>query len=159
MTRVLITGMWGTGKSTLLDELAARGYKTVDTDYGDYYELVDGERLWRTDRIEALLRTTPADSGQVLFVQGNTRNLGTFYPSFEHVVLLSAPVEVLIDRLTNRTMNPYGKDPAELAETLQYVQTVEPLLRASATLEVVTTIPVHRVADTVLAHVLPQQQT
>jgi uridine kinase len=158
MTRVLITGMSGTGKSTLLDELSARGYPTVDTDYGDYYELVDGEPLWRTDRIEALLRTTPADSGQVLFVQGTTRNLGAFYPWFEHIVLLSAPADVLIERLTTRTTNTYGKDPAELAETLRYVETVEPLLRASATLEVVTTIPVWQVADAVLAHVLPQQQ-
>jgi broad-specificity NMP kinase len=155
MTRVLITGMSGTGKSTLLDELSARGYPTVDT---DYYELVDGEPLWRTDRIEALLRTTPADSGQVLFVQGTTRNLGAFYPWFEHIVLLSAPADVLIERLTTRTTNTYGKDPAELAETLRYVETVEPLLRASATLEVVTTIPVWQVADAVLAHVLPQQQ-
>lgn len=62
---------------------------------------------------------------------------------------------MLIDRLTNRTTNPYGKDPAELAETLGYVKTVEPLLRASATLEVVTTVPVAEVADAVLAHVLP----
>jgi shikimate kinase len=157
MTRVLITGMSGTGKSTLLDELSARGYPTVDTDYGDYYELVDGEPLWRADRIEALLRTHSVNGGDVLFVQGTTRNQGAFYPWFEHIVLLSAPVEVLIERLTNRTTNPYGKDPAELAQTLQYVDTVEPLLRASATLEVVTTIPASQVADTVLAHVLPQQ--
>lgn len=157
MTRVLITGMSGTGKTTLLDELSARGYPTVDTDYGDYYELVDGERLWRTERIEALLRATAADSGQVLFVQGTTRNQGAFYPWFEHIVLLSAPIAVLIERLTTRTTNPYGKDPTELAETLQYVQTVEPLLRSGATLEVVTTVAVSQVADTVLAHVMPQQ--
>ena len=94
----------------------------------------------------------------MLFVQGTTRNQGAFYPWFQHIVLLSAPADVLIERLTNRTTNPYGKDPAELAETLQYVETVEPLLRASATLEVVTTIPVSQVADTVLGHVLLNQQ-
>ena len=33
MARVLITGMSGAGKSTVLGELAARGYRTVDTDY------------------------------------------------------------------------------------------------------------------------------
>jgi len=155
MKRVLITGMSGTGKSTLLDELAARGYRTVDTDYGDYYEVVDGERLWRPERVEELLNDVPTDAADVLFVQGTTRNQGAFYPMFDHVVLLSAPVEVLIDRLTNRLTNPYGKNSAELAETLEYVETVEPLLRASATFEVVTTIPVPEVADAVLAHVLP----
>jgi shikimate kinase len=154
MTRVLITGMSGVGKSALLDELARRGYRTVDTDYGDFYEQVDGERLWRRDRIEALLRSAPSGSKDLLFVQGTTRNQGSFYPWFDDVVLLSAPIEELIRRLTTRTTNPYGKDPAELAETLEYVETVEPLLRASATLEVVTTVPVSEVADVVLAHVL-----
>ena len=57
-------------------------------------------------------------------------------------------------RTIRRITNPYGKDPGELAETLGYIQTVEPLLRRSATLEVVTTIPVTLVADLVLEHVL-----
>ena len=90
----------------------------------------------------------------VLFVHGTTRNQVLFYPRFHHIVLLSAPPEILARRLATRTTNPYGKNPAELAETLQYQQTVEPLLRASATLEVVTTVPVARVADIVLDHVL-----
>ena len=47
MKRVLITGMSGTGKSSLLDELAARGYRTVDTDYGGYFQVIGGESLWR----------------------------------------------------------------------------------------------------------------
>jgi hypothetical protein len=79
---------------------------------------------------------------------------GLFYPRFDHIVLLSAPAGVLVERLTTRTTNPYGKDPAEIAETLEYQQTVEPSLRAAATLEVVTTVPVARVADIVLERVL-----
>ena len=47
MARVLITGMSGAGKSSVLQELARRGYRVVDTDYGDYHETADGERLWR----------------------------------------------------------------------------------------------------------------
>jgi adenylate kinase family enzyme len=152
--RVLITGMSGAGKSTLLDELAARGYRTADTDYGDYFQTVDGERLWRADRISALLSSATDELAGVLFVQGTTRNQALFYHRFDHIVLLSAPPQILAARLAARTTNPYGKDPAELAETLRYKQTVEPLLRASATLEVITTIPVGGVADIVLDHVL-----
>lgn len=153
MKRVLVTGMSGVGKSSLLEELAARGYAAVDTDYGDFHEVVDGERLWRRDRVEAVLGTASAGEADVLFVQGTVRNQSSYYEWFDHIVLLSAPVEVLIERLSTRTTNPYGKDPAELAETLEYVRTVEPLLRRSATLEVVTTVPVAEVADIVLRHV------
>jgi shikimate kinase len=149
MTRVLITGMSGVGKSSLLDELSRRGYRTVDTDHGDYHQSVDGESLWREDRIAALL-----SSDGPLFVQGTTRNQVVFYPLFDHIVLLSAPAEVLVDRLRSRTTNPYGKDPADVAETLGYLETVEPLLRQAATLEVVTTVPVEQVADIVVAHCL-----
>jgi shikimate kinase len=155
MKRVLVTGMSGTGKTSLLEELAARGHRTVDTDYGGYFEVVDGERLWRADRINALLDGAPDERPGALFVQGTTRNQGNFYPRFHHIVLLSAPPEVMIQRLATRTTNPYGKDPRELAETLRNQQTVEPLLRASATLEVITTIPVAQVADLVLRHVSP----
>ena len=154
MKRVLVTGMSGTGKSSLLAELAARGYRAVDTDYGGYFHVVDGESLWREDRISALLSSAPDELSGVLFVQGTTRNQVLFYSRFDHIVLLSAPPGVLAERLASRTTNPYGKDPAELAETLRYQRTVEPLLRASATLEVVTTVPVAQVADIVLGHVL-----
>jgi shikimate kinase len=151
VARVLITGMSGVGKSSLLAELARRGHRTVDTDYGDYHETVDGEQLWREDRIAALLAE---DGSGPLFVQGTTRNQVVFYPRFDHIVLLSAPADVLVERLTKRTTNPYGKDPAEVAETLGYLETVEPLLREAATLEVVTTVPVGQVADLVVAHCL-----
>ena len=111
MKRVLITGMSGAGKSSLLHELAARGYRTVDTDYGDYFQVIDGESLWREDRISALLSSAPDELPGVLFDRGTTRNQVLFYPRFDHISLLSAPPEVLAERLATRATNPYGKDP------------------------------------------------
>jgi RNase adaptor protein for sRNA GlmZ degradation len=152
----MVTGMYGTGTSTLLAELADRGYWTVDTDYGDFFETVDGESLWIEARIEELLAAD--DPRGVLFVAGTTRNQVTFYPRFDHVVLLSAPEDVIVERLRTRTTNPFGRDADELAAVLDDLARVEPLLRAAASVEVVTTARVADVADAVLDHVLQERQ-
>jgi shikimate kinase len=152
MKRILLTGMSGTGKSTLIAALAARGYKAVDTDADTWCAWVrdtDGEPdwVWREDRMRALLATEDAD---VLFVSGCKTNQGRFYPQFDHVILLSAPVPVLLERLASRTTNPYGKKPEELAQILAHVRSVEPLLRRTASLEVDTNAPVAVVVETIL---------
>jgi dephospho-CoA kinase len=127
MARVLVTGMSGAGKSTLLHVLAERGHLTVDTDY-DGWTLADGR--WDAARMSELLAREPG-----LVVAGTVDNQGDFYDRFDHVVLLSAPLDVLIERVSSRTQNPYGRTAAEQAEIAQYVQAVEPLLRRTATIE------------------------
>jgi dephospho-CoA kinase len=158
MKRVLITGMSATGKSTVIAALAARGYRTVDTDYGGWSELVDvsatdrrsvvaREWLWHEDRIAQLLAT---EEGDVLFVSGTVRNQVSFYGRFDHIVLLTAPASVTIERLANRTNNPYGKDPEQLAEVLALKETVEPALRRAADLEIDTSAPLDDVVTRIL---------
>ena len=150
MTVVLVTGMSGTGKSTALLELARRGHRVVDTDDDGWNEdlpLADGsgsERLWREDRIDALL-TEHSDGA--LFVSGCVSNQGTFYPRFDAIVLLSAPAEVILERVASRETNDYGKTDAERDLILHHLATVEPLLRAGATAEIDTRRPVDEVAD------------
>ncbi|GAA1978627.1 hypothetical protein GCM10009838_44290 [Catenulispora subtropica] len=39
MTRVPVTGMSGTGKTTLLEELGRRGHRVVDAGCGDFHEV------------------------------------------------------------------------------------------------------------------------
>jgi predicted ATPase len=46
VTVVFVTGMSGTGKSSALAELARRGHRVVDTDYGGWIE-GEAEPLWR----------------------------------------------------------------------------------------------------------------
>jgi GNAT superfamily N-acetyltransferase len=133
--------MSGVGKSTLLAELRRRGRRTVETDEGDWCG-PDGR--WDEPRMTELLA-----AGRDLVVCGTVENQGEFYDRFEHVVLLSAPLEVLLSRVTSRTTNPYGKTPAQRAEIERYLRSVEPLLRRGATLELDGRRPVGELADAV----------
>jgi len=147
MTTVLITGMSGTGKSTALRALAARGHRTVDTDtdaWCRWVTLPDGSTdwIWREQEMTSLL--TDGRPG-ALFVAGCKSNQGRFYPLFDQVVLLSAPAEVLLARVAARTDNPYGKSPAQRAEILENLALVEPLLRATATAEIDASAPVDEI--------------
>jgi RNase adaptor protein for sRNA GlmZ degradation len=143
-TAILITGMSGSGKSTVLAELTTRGFHTVDTDYGDWIDAGGGERLWRADRIDALLRE-PREVP--LFVAGTVANQGGFYPRFAEIVLLSAPLPVLLDRIATRTNNPFGRTESERRRIIADTEVVEPLLRARATVEIDTRAPLTEVVD------------
>ena len=130
MARVLITGMSGTGKSTALAELEQRGFRVVDTDEPPWSEWseADGGYVWREDLVAELLA---GDDGPTLYVSGTVSNQGRFYDRFDAVVLLSAPAEVLLQRIASRTTNDYGKSDRERELILQHVAEVEPLLRAT----------------------------
>jgi broad-specificity NMP kinase len=160
--RVLITGVSGTGKSTVTAALAARGYRAVDGDDPEFSELVDvpeetltglgsgTDWVWREDRIRDLL--SGHDVG-TLFVSGSSPNQGKFYAQFDHVVLLVAPPGLIADRLATRTTNDFGKNPEQLARALRIQQEVEPMLRRSADLELDTTAPLDDVVAAILRHV------
>jgi dephospho-CoA kinase len=147
VTVVLVTGMSGTGKSSVLAELARRGHRVVDTDYGGWcveMPLAEGSELvWDGERIGTLL---DEHTEGPLFIQGCVSNQGRFYPRFDAVVLLSAPLEVILERVATRETNNYGKSDAERAEIVHYHGTVEPRLRAGATAEIDTRKPVAEVA-------------
>ncbi len=91
-----------------------------------------------------------SEDTDVLFVAGCEENQARFHARFDHIILLSAPLEVLMGRLAARTSNPYGKDPGELRRIIDDVEAVEPLLRRVADHEVRTTISLNEVVTAIL---------
>ena len=83
----------------------------------------------------------------VLYVSGCKSNQGRFYDRFAAVVLLSAPAGTILERIRTRDTNDYGKSAAERRQVLHDLETVEPLLRATSTVELDTCRPLSGVAD------------
>jgi dephospho-CoA kinase len=153
MSNVLVTGMSGIGKSTALAELGRRGFDVVDTDSLSWIRWTpatadaEGEWVWREDRIADLLACCREGT---LYVSGCRSNQGKFYDRFDAVVLLSAPYEVIMDRVRSRTTNDFGKGPGERERILSDLRSVEPLLRATATHEIDATKPPDEVVDALI---------
>jgi shikimate kinase len=143
--------MSGTGTSTVTGRLAELGYRAFDLDEPHWSEHDEsGDWIWREDRVRRLL---DEDDHDLLFVSGCPTNQVKFYDRFDHIVLLSAPREVIVERVRSRTNNDYGKRPGELDEILENLETVEPRLRRVASFEVDTRAPVDDVVATILDRV------
>jgi dephospho-CoA kinase len=154
MTIVLVTGMSGTGKSSALAELSRRGYRTLNTDEAGWTRLVESteylggaEPLWIEDRMAELLDSTQDGT---LFVSGCVRNQVKFYERFDAIVLLSAPADLILERIATRT-NPFGRTPEERERILHDLKTVEPLLRQSCTHELDASRSIREVVEDLIA--------
>jgi hypothetical protein len=134
--------------------------RAIDTDSDEWSEWVVGsasdqsgpratepDLIWREDRIQRLLSSDDVD---VLFVSGCKSNQVKFYEQFDQIILLTAPHRVLVERLAIRTGNPYGKHPDELARIVRHLQTIEPRLRAAASVEMDTSGPIDQVIQAIL---------
>ena len=159
MKRVLITGMSGTGKSSVIQELAARGYQAYDLDTPEWSEWIDTDPrdmltpaqgkdwVWRVDRVKALL-SKPEDGTQ--FISGCAENMMRLFPLIDAVILLSAPVATIMERLAKRSPGSHGGGAEERQKVADLISTIEPLLRQSADYEIDTRRPIYATVDEIL---------
>jgi shikimate kinase len=159
MKRVLITGMSGTGKTAVIRELASRGYPAHDLDTPEWSEWIDAapsdgltpvqgkDWVWREDRVRALL-SGPGDG--TLFVSGCAENMSRLFPLIDCIILLSAPVATIVERLEARSPGGYGHAADERRKVVDLIATIEPLLRQAADREIDTRKPVRATVDEIL---------
>lgn len=165
--RYLITGVAGTGKSTITHELRRRGLAAYDTEEGfSYYaDKQTGERAIRPatptpewyeqhHRIfdeKVLMNLFKKHAGEPLFICSITANQSKFYPEFDKIFLLTAPDDVITHRLGTRTNNYFGRHPLELARVIGRHRQFDEELEALGAIAIDSTRPIEIVANDIQA--------
>jgi len=124
---ILVTGMAGSGKSAVCEELNKQGYKAYDIeDMDGLFKMVDkktGEifmgndndnleivkkRDWICD-VEKLQKLVGSESSDVAFYCGTASNLDKILPFFDMIILLKSSPEILRKRLSSRKPGEFGR--------------------------------------------------
>lgn len=142
MSLVYITGISGSGKSAVCEELKRRGYDAHEGDDGlsGFYHNETGERLLRSTTSE---ERTPEwrkqwtwkmsrdelfklkNLGTQIFVCGVAANDKEYIDVFDKCFVLHLGKQALLDRLANRTNNDFGKSEHELQGVLDWYNSLD----------------------------------
>jgi dephospho-CoA kinase len=164
--RYLITGVAGTGKSTLAKNLSKRGYAAYDTEEGfSYYiDKRTGERCaypktptpqWyetheRVFDEKILMNLFKRHVNEPLFIASITANQAKYYPQFDKIFLLTAPDDVITHRLGTRTNNYFGRHPLDLQRVIGRHQQFDDELKALGAVVIDSTKPIEQVAEEII---------
>lgn len=134
MPFIYITGVEGSGKTTICKALSAKGYTAIDIDEEGLSSRYDKdtwnrasalppanqssstwylEREWKIKPGELLKIKQPAQS-EIVFVCGITDNFNEIKDIFDKIICLTLDEAAIRKRLATRTTNNFGKNAAEL---------------------------------------------
>lgn len=124
---ILITGVSGSGKSSICGEFIKRGYRAYDIDdveglfemrdkrtgkVFDNYDNYDFEKVrhhdWVCDK-DKLQKLIQKNRNGITYYCGAASNIDEILPLFDKIFLLTASPKVLCERLSTRTSNDFGR--------------------------------------------------
>lgn len=165
---MLLTGIAGTGKSTIVEALKERGIlakdlhdipglffwfdkktqervKYVPTDSREWFETVD--RLCDMDQLKDLL----AQQDDIIMAGTASGSQQDYIPLFDKVILLQANAETLIHRMQTRTnKSGYGKTKAEQDDNIEWQKEFDPVLISYGAIPVSTEGELSDVVDKIV---------
>jgi thymidylate kinase len=155
----LVEGVSGTGKTSVCEELARRGYHSVNGDRELAYQgdpqtgepidsAVHEHHIWDLDQVRALL----ADHDKpVTFLCGGSRNFLQFIDLFDEVFVLEVDLQTLHSRLDRRPVGEWGSTSSERDLIVRLHRTKEDVPRNGVVID--ATPPLDEVVDEILRHV------
>lgn len=177
MSLIYITGISGSGKSTVCKELKRRGYEAHDADSegfngwcnketGKAAERYDKDKVdakewykknsWNTSRAK-VERLTKSAGNKLVFLCGVSANEETVWDLFTKVICLSVDKATLRNRITTRTTNEFGKEPYEFEIVLEWYKTYSGDYLKKGALLVDANRPLNQVVDEILKIVFDEK--
>lgn len=167
MKKFYITGISGTGKSTLVKELCRRGIKAFDLDSTKLCRWKNkntGEEAWYQsgvgqawlevhdyvcDMVE-LKRLLDAQNGDLVIVAGVASNQDEYLDLFDKIFLLYCREKVFLHRLSIREDNEFAKEKSEQESLLSWYKDFEEKICKQGAIPINTEAPVSIIAEQIL---------
>lgn len=143
----LISGLPGTGKTTVCKELQSRGLHAIDADSAFGFQ-DKGRWLWNEDE---LLRIVDDATIESLFICGSASNRDAFINKFDKVFILYVDDKTLANRLASRTNNNFGKNPEIAARQIELNQGVKAYSVRRERIVINAARPISEVVDEIVA--------
>lgn len=143
----LISGLPGTGKTSVCLELKSRGYKAIDADHAFGYQS-GADWLWDEAKIE---RTIDDSAEEMVFICGSASNRDKYISKFNKIFILYVDDQTLRHRLLTRTNNNFGKNPDALVKQIAQNQGVREYSIKRGRVVTDATQPLKKVTDEILS--------
>lgn len=172
MSFIYITGLAGSGKTTVCNELVSRGHEAYDADnaLSDFYNNDTGElaprpfpvekrtpewRLhhsWKLSR-EKLLELKPRAADKPLFVCGVAANEYEYIDVFDRIYALSIDLASVTERVKTRTTGDFGKSGHEMQMLIEWESSVNDYYQQIGAHIIDATLPIKDEVDQILASI------
>ncbi len=158
MKKIFLTGVQGSGKTTVSAALAQIGYSAIDSD--NFAQWVDNQNrpltsrrpanpspewlrthywVWQQDKLRTILAET---ANKPLIICGLSYNQDQYYDLFDQIILLSLNQKTVRERLFHRDNgSSFGKQPHELAFILERHKLLEDRAKEAGAIIVDASLP------------------